>query len=229
MISVTDTESPGTKRFGQIAGNRSINAMIYRCFDHIDDSDTLAFVRLFRAQIADEQQVLHTFRELVLGGFLASRGMRLRHNLRIDNQTPDWSRLSGDGDPDAIIELLNLHPPRILERDISTVARSGMWVGIMPSHTRRLGSSLEGKSGAYRHLAERRRIPYVIGVFSEFTTGVEADELRDCLFHPEHGLFDAHPIVSGVTFFEERSGVYHFHYVVNPRALHPVDLPEGEF
>ena len=203
--------------------------MIYRCFEHIDDADASAFVRLFRAQVDDGQQVLHTFRELVLGGFLASRGLRMRHNLHVDNQTPDWCRLSATAEPDAIVEVVNFHPPRMIERDIDTVARTGVWVGRMPPHVPRLRSCLEDKATAYRSLAQRRGIPYVIGVFSEFTADVEPEELDECLVHPEHGLFDAYPVVSGVIFFEERSGVYRFKYTANPRASRPVVLPEGEF
>lgn len=226
---MTESAPSSGKRFGQIAGNRNIDAMIYRCFEHINDADAAAFVRLFRAQIDDSQQVMHTFRELVLGGFLGSRRQRMRYNVSLENQTPDWCRLSPAAEPDAIVEVVNFHPPRILERDIDTVARTGVWVGRMPPHVPRLRSRLEDKAAAYRTLVERRGIPYVIGVFSEFTADVEPEELRECLFHSEHGLFDAYPAVSGIIFFEERSGVYRFQYTANPKASRPLLLPEGEF
>jgi hypothetical protein len=153
----------------------------------------------------------------------------MRHNLPIDNQTPDWSRVSAAGDPVAIVELVNFHPPRVLEQEIDTVASSGVWVGRMPPHSLRLRSSLEDKATTYRVLAEARGIPYVISVFSEFAADIEPDELRECLFHSEHGLFVTHPIVSGVLFFEERWGVYRFQYIANPGARNPIGLPEGDF
>ena len=61
-------------KYGQIAGNKSVNETIYRCFGHICEKDVPKFVKKFRSQLNDNTQVMHTFRELILGAYLASRG-----------------------------------------------------------------------------------------------------------------------------------------------------------
>jgi hypothetical protein len=62
-------------KYGRIAGNDSINAAIYLCFDLISEADAKAFVRKFAEQLHDQDQPLHTFRELILGAFLAANGL----------------------------------------------------------------------------------------------------------------------------------------------------------
>ena len=71
-------------KYGQIAGNPSINAAIYRCFDYLVEQDARLFVRKFREQVGDNEQVMHTFRELLVGGFLASQGVGVRYGQTID-------------------------------------------------------------------------------------------------------------------------------------------------
>jgi len=60
--------------YGQIAGNKSLNEKIYHYFKYISGEDAKKFVNKFSSQ--DEEQVMHTFRELVLGAYLASNGFR---------------------------------------------------------------------------------------------------------------------------------------------------------
>ena len=49
-------------KYGQIAGNKSINETIYRCFEHISTKDVPKCVKKFRHQLNNDTQVLHTFR-----------------------------------------------------------------------------------------------------------------------------------------------------------------------
>jgi hypothetical protein len=60
--------------YGQMAGNKSVDAMIYRCFEYICEEDERKLVKKFGEQPPDGPQVMHTFSELVLGGYLASAG-----------------------------------------------------------------------------------------------------------------------------------------------------------
>jgi len=57
---------------GRIAGNDSINAAIYRCFDLISEADAKAYAKKFAEQPHDQDQVKHTLRELIVGTFLIS-------------------------------------------------------------------------------------------------------------------------------------------------------------
>jgi hypothetical protein len=76
--------------YGQLAGNKEINVAIYRCFEHICEEDVQKFVRKFRAQYHDEDQVMDTFRELILGAYLGSNGFRVRYEQSVGTRTPDW-------------------------------------------------------------------------------------------------------------------------------------------
>ena len=51
---------------------------------------------------------MHTLRELILGTFLAVRGLNVASNRKIDGKTPDWSVLE-NGDLKCIIEVVNFH------------------------------------------------------------------------------------------------------------------------
>jgi hypothetical protein len=66
-------------KYGQIAESKKINYAIYRCFEHLCDEDQQRFVKKFREQPHDSDQIMHTFRELILGAYLSSRGFRVRH------------------------------------------------------------------------------------------------------------------------------------------------------
>jgi len=81
------------KKYGQIAGNKSIDDTIYRCFGCICAEDECKFVRKFRQQPHNEAQILHTYRELVLGAYLASNGLKVRYDYKVDTKTPDWAIL----------------------------------------------------------------------------------------------------------------------------------------
>ena len=59
-------------KYGQIAGNDHINASIYRCFKHICENDERKFIKKFREQPHDSDQVMHTFKELILGAYLST-------------------------------------------------------------------------------------------------------------------------------------------------------------
>ncbi len=78
-------------KYGQLAENKKIDTAIYQCFEFICEEDERKFVKKFRQQPHDQSQVLHSFRELILGAFLASNGFEVKHDYAIDNKTPDWS------------------------------------------------------------------------------------------------------------------------------------------
>src|SRR5258708_599383 len=99
-------------QFGEIAGNRSINAMIYQCFKALDERDKQAFVKKFREQMNDAYQVMHTFRELVAGAFVAGQRFLPAYEPEIDNQTPDWRFIGLDSVPTLILDVVNFHPDK---------------------------------------------------------------------------------------------------------------------
>src|SRR5262245_39808114 len=89
-------ERDESMRYGKLAENRNINAMIYQCFNQLEERDARLFARKFRDQRDDAHQVMHTFRELLAGAFIAQQGFRPEYEPKIDNQTPDWRFASSE-------------------------------------------------------------------------------------------------------------------------------------
>jgi hypothetical protein len=216
--------------YGEIAGNTKINATIYHCFECIDKEEARKFVRKFKEQPHDNIQVMHTFRELILGAFLASNGFRVKGEYGLDGRMPDWCVVNETLQPLCIVELTNFHPDAETSEDIVRQMREkGLWCNFMKPNTDRLYQVIWKKADTYLALAEKYQLAYVIAVFGGFTADVEHEELDECLFGEEHGLFELYPGVSGVLFFKEFAGQYQFSYMANPCALRSISFPGGWF
>ena len=113
-------------KYGQIAGNKHINAFIYHCFEHISEEDVQKFVKKFREQTQDSSEIMHTFRELILGAYLCSIGLRGRYDYSIDGKTPDWSIFGQDSSLCALVELTNFHLDLATESEIEEQLRRKM-------------------------------------------------------------------------------------------------------
>jgi hypothetical protein len=215
-------------KYGRIAGGDRINGAIYRCFEHVTEEDARKFVKKFAEQPHGEPQVMHTFRELVVGAYMASQGLSVRHDPVVDGKTPDWC-LQGR-EAEGLVELVNFHVDKateeLIHREIRENGRAVWWMG--PS-TDRLYPRLWDKAVAYKEIVVRRGIPYVVAVFAGIELDIEPCEVEKCVSDPESGLFGLYPSLSGVAFVIERSGVYIFTYYPNPGATHPFTLPDGAF
>jgi len=100
---------------GRIAENLSIDACITECFQHLHSSDVRRYKKEFQSQPHDQDQVLHTFRELLFGSYLARNGWRVRAYQKIDGKTPDWSVFSDNDDLRGIIDVVNLDADKSTE------------------------------------------------------------------------------------------------------------------
>jgi hypothetical protein len=215
--------------YGQIAGNKSINRTIYRCFEYIPQNDAARFVKKFREQLQDQNQVMHTFRELILGAFLGSQGFKLRYEYTISNRTPDWSIVNQESNVICVIELINFHIDKQTEDKIKAMPINNTWVGVLAPNNDRLYDRLLQKIQTYKSVTEDNNLPYVIALFGEFTAAVNSDELKACLFDKKSGLFGLYPALSGILFFEENAGSYIFSYMRNTDATQVINLPGGIF
>lgn len=225
---------PNDMKYGQIAGNKHINALIYRCFEYMVEEDEQKFVKAFREQPNDSNQIMHTFRELVLGAYLGSSGFKVRYDYAVDNQTPDWCIFDEQSVAMGIVELTNFHIDKAtddkIEAQLKTQGVAWFWRDENKDNVARLCHCIWHKAQVYRALVEELRVPYVVAVFGEFRVAIDfEEELYHCLFDKEFRLFEMYPEVSGVLYFEERSGQYLFNYSNNPNALRVVDLPNGVF
>jgi hypothetical protein len=221
-------------KYGQIAGNKQINALIYRCFEHICEEDERSFVRKFREQPHDSAQIMHTFRELVLGAYLGSSGLKARYDWAIDTQTPDWCILGREMAVTGIVELVNFHIDKTTENEIEEQLQARgvttAWRDHNKNNADRLYHCIWHKAQVYRALVEDLGIPYIVAVFGQFQAAIDfEDDLSPCLFDKESGLFEMYPDVSGVLYFEEISGLYLFNYTSNPYAVRSFGLLSGVF
>lgn len=221
-------------KYGQIAGNRRINALIYRCFEHIREEDERKFVKKFREQPHDSNEVMHTFRELVLGAYLCSRGFGARYQYVIDEHTPDWSILDEESELSGIVELTSFHIDKATENEIEEQLRARgvgwAWRDANKDNVDRLYHSLWYKAQVYQDLVRDLGVPYIVAVFGEFRAAIDfEEEVCPCLLDEEFGLFRMYPDVSGVLYFEETSGRYLFRYTHNPNALRVFNLLSGVF
>lgn len=221
-------------KYGQIAGSTRFNSMIYYCFDHICEDDERKFVKKFREHPPDSDQIMHTFRELVLGSYLSSRGFKVRHEFAIDDQTPDWSILDAQEETiTGLVELTSFHVDKATQDEIAEQIRArGLalcWRDQNKDNVERLYQSIWRKAPAYKTLIEQMQVPYVVAVFGEFEAAMDFEEVCLCLFDEETGLFAMYPELSGVLYFEESFGRYSFKYVSNPNASQTIELPSGIF
>lgn len=215
--------------YGVISSNRSVNATIYRCFEYICKEDIPTFLRNFKDQPGDSEQVMHTFRELILGAYLCSQGFKARYEQSIDGKTPDWVIVENSRFQ-AVLELTNFHMDRETENAIKRKGEARqIWVGWMKPNNERLYQRLQEKADAYERIVVEKNIPYIIAVFGDFFAALGIDEVREVVFKDYGGLFNDRISLTGVLFFHESSGRYDFEYIKNPEAQIGLELPNGSF
>lgn len=219
------------RKCDQIAGNNHIDNFICLCFKYISQEDQLKFLKKFRRNNPDQK--MHTFNELILGAYLASKGFRVRHDHVIDKKTPDWCIFDNKSAVIGIIELTNFHLDQTTENEIKREMETNdiavFWRDGNKDNVCRLYHSIWEKADVYHGLIEKLKTPYVVSVFGGFETDIELEEVQYCLFDKEIGLFEEYSDLSGILYFREECGRYSFEYVRNPHALEVLDIPSDTF
>ncbi len=221
--------------YEQIALNNSINDTIYRCFEFISEADQRKFVKKFREQPHNLDQVLHTLRELILGAYLSSNGFKVRNDYPVNGKTPDWSIIDDNFQVICIIELTNFHLDKTTDSQIKKHLDEGnegewkfFWRDENKDNVRRLYNCIEQKADTYRNLVEKLKRPYVVSLFDS-NAAMHFEEIQQCVSNKKNGLFDSHLYLSGVLYFRENSGKYSFSYACNSGGLKEFDIPSGVF
>jgi hypothetical protein len=223
---------------GAITGNdeeKTVQACVGRALTYPSAQDQAAFRKKFREQCEDEHQVMHTFRELLAGTFMAQQGFTPRYEPEIDGLTPDWQFQREEG-CSFVADVLNFHIDRKIEADQNRALEGEgvrVWCDWMPNNSDRLYQNIKGKAGKYKALAVRRGIPFVVIVYAWFSACLMPHEFEARLT-PGDGLFNEYPSLSGVYHMDqqgncladERAG-YLFHYYANPQAEYEVKLASG--
>jgi hypothetical protein len=217
-------------KYGQIAGSKAINYAIYKCFEYLYEEDQRKFVKKFSEQPHDSDQCMHTFRELILGAYLSSKGFRVMHEYPIEGKTPDWCILDNRSQVVCVVELVNFHIDTITESEIAKQIQAKNIAAYWQddnSNIRRLYYSIWDKSVKYQSLIEKIGVPYIISAFIDFKVVMDNEEINVCLHSDNSGLFQLYPYVSGVLHFKENDGQYLFKYERNTNTLR--DLLGGVF
>lgn len=218
-------------KYGQIAGSEKVNYAIYRCFEHLGDKDQQVFVKKFREQPHGSNQIMHTFRELILGAYLSSCGFKARHEYLVEGKTPDWCILDSRSAVAGIVELVNFRIDAVTNTEIDKQTQAkGIAVyrrDDNKNNVDRLYERIRDKMLKYKALTKKLRVPYVIGIFLDFKVAVDFEEIITCLHPNDIGLFQIYRHVSGILCFEENAGQYYFKYERNPNSLRKVELPDG--
>ncbi len=219
--------------FGQIAENESINALIYRCFENLLDSEQQKFIKKFREQPHNQAQIMHTLMELVCGAYVGSLGFQIIHEYRINSDTPDWCIVDDENSPQVIVEFVDFHIDLGTEKYIEEQKKTKMAIGYRMNGKKnnidRLYESIRKKAQAYRDLVDNLNLPYVIALHPDFLISLDLEEVLSCLTPEEHGIFNLYPHVSGLLFFEDSGAQYKFQYMGNSKCLRKFDLPEGSY
>lgn len=217
--------------YGQIAESAAINDFIYRCFESLLKENQRKFVKKFREQPHNQNQVMHTLAELVCGAYLSSQGYRIACDYNLDGETPDWCILNDAGLPLVVIEVANFRVDQITESNIEQQKQAkGYAVYRRDENTKnkdRLYESIKKKAVSYRDLVNKLALPYVIAVRPDYRALVDFEEVSECLATNDEGLFDLYRHLSGVIYFEENGGKYIFRYIGNPNCLRVTALPDG--
>lgn len=213
-------------KYGQLVVNDSMNKTVYRCFEHLTKEDQAKFVKRFRNESNDGWQATHTYRELILGCYLCSKGYPVRYGVKLDTQTPDWAILDANQDIKAIIELASFHAPKEEEdrfwKNSITEATGPGW---RTDNTNRLYSKIREKIAHYNVLSTNRNLAIIMAIFEQPPAEIQTNELEECLSEKDTGLFELYPNFSGVLLFREGYGDsypnhYKFEYLPNHHALY---------
>jgi len=219
--------------YGKISGNSSINQCIYQCFKYIRKEDQKKFLKKFRKNPHNSDEIMHIFRELILGAYLGYNNLKIRYEFNIDGQTPDWSVVTNNSKSECIIELVNFHIDNATEKQIQAHREKSrmfvFWRDQNKDNLDRLHQSILLKIQKYRKLASELKIPYIISLYIDFMITVDIDEVKECIFEKGINLFKNYPEVSGLLCFRESNGRYIFKYIQNQNALNKVEIPDGIF
>lgn len=229
---------PGHAESDRISGNRSIDCTIQHCFTLVGESDALTFRKRFKTQREDPSQVMHTFRELLLGAYLCHNGLAVKFEYPISEQTPDWC-LVENGEPRVLVELMNFDPQQDYFKYVTPSPLRNpeladyiqVWSGWVPDQTNRLYDRIWKKFATYKVLSENHSLGCVVAVFSDFLNGPCNGVGSACVNDNEDGtpgLFQSYPHVSGLLMFYDNVD-YFFEYFASPYARIPVNIPSGRF
>ena len=193
--------------FGTLPGRDdeiSVQNSIPRALSYLTERNQTRFRKKFSEQSGDDHQAMHTFRELLVGVFMARQGFMPHYEPTIDGLTPDW-HVQPDSQGEFIADVVNFHVENKIETQLDRALDQGQtWSGEIPDQLQRLWSSLNNKAGIYKNLVAKKSLPYVVFVFGWMNTIIQSQQVEECL-RPTDGLFNDYETLSGVYHIRENT------------------------
>ena len=223
------------RKYGRLSKNDSINDCIYICFNYISEKEKNEFAKKFLKLPQDSDEILHTFRELILGAYLNKNNLNARYQTKLENKTPDWIINNGEDDILCVVELINFHLDKITETKLEKkLKKEGeifvFWRDSYKNNVERLYQSICSKATTYKSLIRKLCMPYVVSIFSDFRAAISFEsDLLPCLKNSVNGIYEFYPELSGVLFFEDKYGKYYFRYEENLNSQYSFFIPDGSF
>ncbi len=233
--------------------NESINYCISECVQYFEGADRAKIEGKLRedARAKDHSTFLHTFRELLVGSYLARRGYRVRPYQEYGEQTPDWSAFGEGAKLIALIDVTTFHPLKEVEAEIRRNLDQGKPACPAIDFDRlsdKFFGRLQEKITDYTTLVQSLDVPYLVACFFTFDNWYDGETKKmilNNLHDASAGFFrdktgqGSYPDVSGlVTFYEDDMRflppdsveyIYTFDYNKNPHAARPCAFPAGVY
>ncbi len=216
-----------------ISENESINMLITKSLEFIDQKDQEIILRKFKNIKNTNNHKLHLFRELILGAFISSKDFNVCYENNINGKTPDWCILDSKSNILTIIELTNIHIDKVTENKIDKNIKNNkpyfFWRDEEKDNQKRIYDNLLGKVNTYKEIVLKLKIPYFVAIYFDLNMAFHKEEMDEILLTDRFDLFNSHPELSGVIAFESKSERYIFTQFLNPNALNPFQLCDGSF
>ena len=219
--------------YGEISANKRINKAIYDCFDYLQEKEQKKFVKKFHDQPHANIQIMHTFRELILGAYLSKSGFIVENDRNLCKKTPDWSICDLAGNVTCAIEMVYHHIDNKTNSEIVRQYKEGKKVfayfpNVNDPDNYRLYSQIQIKASKYKYIINKLAIPYIVAIFIDFTLDIDISEMKTCLSTGNDPIFEHYKGLSGVLKFEEGNfEAYNFSYISNPNAEYKFSIPSG--
>ncbi len=170
----------------QLVRNPRINTKIRSFLSLLDAEDQQKFIKKFKTE--ESEQKTHTFRELILGAFLAMNDLKAKYEVSIGGKTPDWLLYTAEGKVLAILDQVTFHQAQNIEIQMNpAMSRDEPWVGWLPDNTDRLYQKIQEKAEKYERLAQEKHASLIIAIFADINASVEEGELCEALFDAHGG------------------------------------------
>lgn len=218
-------------KYNPISKIKKENETIYHCLQYLGDIEAGKIVGKLNQQPHNNVGYLHILRELILGAYLSKNGFCVHYEYKLDSKTPEWCILDKNSSPQCIIELFTFNPDATTSKHLAHQIQEQdlTWTYFVNPNTNRLYSKIWEKASKYKPIANKHKLSYIISVFSDSIASIKQEELDECLFEKEFGIFEKYHEVSGLLFFENILGGYLFSYKENSLSHKAMNITSGKF